>query len=56
MEKLVEIDEVTRLIGLLGDVIDGLESSQARHADPFIEIQLPDTRYVRDRLAKLLIE
>ena len=35
MEKLV--DEFNWLLRLLGDVIDGLESVQVLHADPFIE-------------------
>jgi hypothetical protein len=37
------------LIGLLGDVVDGLEAFQAIHQDPFIENQLSDIRYVRSR-------
>jgi hypothetical protein len=43
----------TPLIALLGDVIDGLESYQAAHADPFIEGQLADLRYVHARLVTL---
>ena len=60
MEKLVDagsdLDEFNRVIGLLGDVIDGLESAQVLHADPGIESQLADLRYVKARLAKLLVE
>jgi hypothetical protein len=39
------------LLGSLGDIIDGLESFQAAHSDPQIEIELSCVRYVRDRLA-----
>ena len=52
MEKLV--DELNWLLRLLGDIIDGLESVQVLYADPFIETQLSDLRYARDRLAKLI--
>jgi hypothetical protein len=31
---------------MLGDVIDGLESYQAMHADALIESQLGDLRYI----------
>ena len=36
MEKLPQ-DELNRLLGLLGDIIDGLELVQALYADPLIE-------------------
>ena len=52
MEKLPHKDEFNQLIGLLGDIIDGLESVQVLYADPFIEAQLADLRYVRDRLSQ----
>jgi hypothetical protein len=41
------------LLSMLGDVIDALESFQAAHADQFIENQIADLRYVRNRLAIL---
>ena len=40
------LDEFNQLIGLLGDVIDGFESVQVLYADPFIETQLADLRYM----------
>ena len=49
-------DEVSQLIGMLGDIGDGIESAQVLYADPSIEAHLADLRYVRARLAKLLIE
>ena len=45
------------LLVMLGDVIDALESFQAAHAecaDPFIENQIGDLRYIRSRLTKLI--
>ena len=54
MEKLVEIDEVTRLIDLLGDVIDGFRSRARRATQIHLsKFSWRDTRFVRDRLAKL---
>ena len=38
------------LVATLGDIIDGLESFQAEHADAFIEDALADLRFVRDSL------
>ena len=46
----------TSLLVMLGDVIDALESFQAAHAeraDPFIENQIGDLRYIHSRLISL---
>jgi hypothetical protein len=40
------------ILGNLGDIIDGLESAQAAHPNPQIEIELSSVRFVRDRLAR----
>ena len=56
MEKLPLKDELRRLIGMLGDIVDGIELVQALYADPLIEAQLADLRYATRRLTKLLIE
>ena len=52
MEKL--FDEFNRVVVLIGDIIDALESFQAAHADPLIESQLADLRYIRSRLISLI--
>ena len=49
-----DLAEFNQLMSLLSDIIDGFESIQVLYADPFIEAQLADLRYVRDRLAKLI--
>jgi hypothetical protein len=49
-----DLAELNSLLCLLGDVIDGFESVQVLHPDPFIEAQLGDLRYLRHRLAKLI--
>jgi hypothetical protein len=46
-------EEHKSLIARIGDVIDGLESYQAQHADPFIEGLLGDLRFVHRRLLTL---
>jgi hypothetical protein len=47
-------DEFNQLIALLGDVVDGFESIQVVYADPLIESQLADLRYIRSRLISLI--
>ena len=49
-------DEVSQLIGMLGDIGDGIELVQVLYADPIIEAHLADLRYATRRLTKLLIE
>ena len=43
-------DEQQRIINVLSDTVDGLESFQADPRVPFIEHQLGNVRYVRDIL------
>jgi hypothetical protein len=43
-------DEQQRIINVLSDTVDGLESFQATHESPHIEHQLGNVRYVRDIL------
>ena len=43
-------DEQQKLLNILGDTVDGLESFQAAHESPHIEHLLGNVRYVRDRL------
>ena len=52
MEKL--FDEFNRVVVLIGDIIDALESFQVVYADPLIESQLADLRYIRSRLISLI--
>ena len=49
-------DELRQLIGMLGDIGDGIESVQVLYAEPLIEAQLAELRYATRRLTKLLIE
>ena len=43
-------DEQQKLLNILADTVDGLESFQAAHESPHVEHQLDNVRYVLDRL------
>ncbi len=51
---MASIPEIERVIGVLGDSIDQLESMQAIDPSPAIEAVADNVRFARDRLARIL--